>query len=105
MTLTFCSAFLTIAFDVLMVRGGNKKPNQNVSSKRQKGGHGSTLSAICVTCYNLKRRCTLGRFNESSIKRHSQSVHQVGEKIDVISVEDPRAFSILKELKSAASKM
>ena len=48
---------------------------------------------------------SLGRFNDSTIKRHSQNVHHLGEKIDIISVEDPRAFSILKELKSSSSKV
>lgn len=87
-----------------MVRSEIKVPNEYVASKRPRSGHGSTPSGICVTCYNLKKRCTLGRFNKSTTERHLKSVHQPGEKIDVISHEDPRAVPILIDLKSASSK-
>ena len=101
MPLTYCF-FLLPAFDVLKACTGRKI--SNVPSKRQESGHKNTSTAICVTCYNAKRRCTLGRLNKSTIERHHKNVHQHGEQLDVISVEDPRAVSILKELKSASTK-
>ncbi|CAB4021276.1 Hypothetical predicted protein, partial [Paramuricea clavata] len=90
------------AFDVLKACTG--RTISNMPSKRQESGHKNTFTAIFVTCYNVKRRCTLGHFNKSTIERHQKNVHQHGEQLDVISVEDPRAVSILKELKSASIK-
>ena len=94
---SYVLGFLLPAFDVLKSCSGSKF--SNVRLKRQESGHKNTSTAICVTCYNAKRRCSLGRFNKS-IEHHQKNVHQYGEKIDVISSEDPRAISILKELKS-----
>ena len=73
---------------------------QTCDRKDKKVGTRTLLQLFVLLATMRKRRCSLGRFNKSTIERHQKNVHQYGEKIDVISSEDPRAISILKELKS-----
>ena len=83
-----------------MVQDGSKHPKPKLLKTRPASGHGSTLEAICVTCFESNRnKCTLKRFLPSYIDRHRTQVHKNNE-IDVISFGDPRAAPILKVLKS-----
>lgn len=87
-----------IAFDLL-------KFSANVPQKvmkRPNSGHEKSVSGMCITCFENKRRMfTLSRFNESTINRHKKLVHQ-GKDAVIVSSDHPRAIKAKRDMETSA---
>ena len=73
--------------------------SQQLKKSRVKSGHEKTKRGICLTCFGSgkKGKCSIARFNPSSIERHKNTVHG-GVQALIVRDDDPRARHAVKFL-------